>query len=84
VGEFGSFYSATLAITNNSSKPSNYIISITFESPDGSQRYAEGFAATNNLPNGQTSNTEAAGLTQAPAGQKFVCKVAKVTRYSSG
>lgn len=83
LSEFGNLYTATLAITNNSSKPSNYIINITFESPDGKQRYAEGYAASNNVPNGQTSNTEAGALTQAPAGQQFVCKVAKVTRYAS-
>lgn len=84
VDETFNWYTASLAITNNSSKPSDYSIDISFESPDGKQRYAEGFAFSNNVPNGQTSNTEAGSLTEAPPGQRFVCKVAKVTRYASG
>ncbi|MFF7879133.1 FxLYD domain-containing protein [Streptomyces californicus] len=72
--------SASLDVTNRSSKPSNYIISVEFVDADGT-RVGEGTAALNNLAPGQVSKEKAQGLTQVSG--KVECRVTKVTRYAS-
>lgn len=72
--------SASLDVTNRSSKSSNYIISVEFVDKDGT-RLGEGTAALNNLAPGQVSKEKAQGLTQVSG--KVTCKVTKVTRYAS-
>ncbi|WP_069743050.1 FxLYD domain-containing protein [Streptomyces sp. EN23] len=72
--------SASLDVTNRSSKASNYIISVEFVDKDGT-RLGEGTAALNNLAPDQVSKEKAQGLTQVSG--KISCKVTKVTRYAS-
>ncbi|MFF8467927.1 FxLYD domain-containing protein [Streptomyces griseus] len=72
--------SASLDVTNRSSKDSNYIISVEFVDKDGT-RLGEGTAALNNLAPDQVSKETAQGLTQVEG--KISCRVTKVTRYAS-
>lgn len=76
------FVTAKVTVTNNSSKPSNYAITIAFQSKDGSTQLDTGLVAVNNLAPGQTSQQEANGLKTAPA-DGYDCKVADATRYAS-
>lgn len=72
---------AQVKITNNSSKPSNYIINIAFESSDGATQIDTSMVAVNNLQPGQSATEKAVSFSDAP--RDFVCKVAGVTRYAS-
>ncbi|WP_275672748.1 FxLYD domain-containing protein [Streptomyces anulatus] len=72
--------SASLDVTNRSSKTSNYIVQVEFVDKDGT-RLGEGTAALNNLAPGQVSKEKAQGLTQVSG--KVECRVTKVTRYAS-
>jgi hypothetical protein len=74
---------ATLSITNNSSKASNYLITIAFESPDGTKQLDTGDATVDNLGPGQQTTTNADSLKSGLRHKKFVCKVADVTRLSA-
>lgn len=72
---------AVLRITNNSSKPSNYMINVAFESPDGSEQLDTGFATVSTLQPGQSTNESAITFTTAPA--DFKCRITSVDRYAS-
>lgn len=72
---------AVLRITNNSSKPSNYMINVAFESPDGSEQLDTGFAIVDTLQPGQSTNENAITFTTAPA--DFKCRITSVDRYAS-
>jgi hypothetical protein len=74
---------ATLKVTNNSSKPSDYIITIAFDSPDGSKQLDTGDATVNNLGPSQTTTTGAPSLKRSLRKKQFVCKVADVIRTSA-
>jgi hypothetical protein len=76
---------ATVSVTNHSSKPSNYIVDVAFDSVDGKTQLDTGTALVNTLQPGQTATDTAASLksdlrTSSP---KFTCKVSKVTRFAS-
>src|SRR4051794_51936 len=71
---------ASLAVFNHSSKPSNYIITVTFESPDGKTQLDTANATVQNLAAGQKTSTDASSLKSELRGKKFACKVADVTR----
>lgn len=72
---------ATVAVTNHSSKTSDYIITVAFENPDGSQ-FGTGTAVVNALAAGQAGSDTASTLKDgAPKG--FTCKVVDVTRTAS-
>lgn len=76
---------AKLTVKNNSSKTSNYFITVAFESADGSQQIDTGIATVSNLAPGQTAEETASSLkreTRATAG-KFTCKVTKVSRFAA-
>ncbi|CAB4890493.1 unannotated protein [freshwater metagenome] len=73
--------SATVKITNNSSKASNYIITVVFETSDGATQIDSTFAAANNLEPGQNATADAYSFKDAPAG--FKCRITDVTRYAS-
>jgi hypothetical protein len=75
---------ATLSITNHSSKTSNYLITVAFDSPDGATQLDTGNAAVQNLAPSQTTTETASSLKSETRSQHFVCKVADVTRYASG
>lgn len=75
--------SATLSVVNNSSKASNYLITIAFESPDGATQLDTGNASVQNLAPGQTASADAPSLKSELRGTPFICKVADVTRLSA-
>lgn len=72
---------ADVVVTNHSSKTSNYIINIVFESADGAQQVGTGLVAVNNLNPGQRSEQTANALKNGIPG--MVCKVSDITRYAS-
>jgi hypothetical protein len=73
--------SAEVAITNRSSKTSNYIVSVEFVNSAGT-RLGEGMAAANQVAPGQKVQKTAQSLDDTTG--KITCKVLKVTRYASG
>jgi hypothetical protein len=64
-------------------KASDYIVTIAFDSPDGSKQLDTGDASVDNLGSGQQSTTGAVSLKSGLRKKKFVCKVADVTRISA-
>ena len=77
---------ATVKVTNNSSKPSNYSIQVAFVSKDGATQYDTGVVLVSGLAPGQSTVDKAASVkpdvrTQAAGG--FNCKVLDVTRFAS-
>ncbi|MET9952477.1 FxLYD domain-containing protein [Streptomyces sp. NPDC006339] len=72
--------SATLLITNRSSKPSNYIVQVEFVDASD-KRLDEAVATSNVVAPGQRSEVTAQGLSQATT--KITCRVTDVTRYAS-
>lgn len=77
----GGFMLARVTVLNNSADRSNYIIDVSFESPDGGQQYATGTALLNGLNPGQTSVADANSLTE-PTVPDITCRVQEVTRFS--
>jgi len=75
---------AELAVLNHSSKPSSYIISIVFESPDGTKQLGTGTAILNNVGPNQTATDKASTLeSDIRTAGKFNCKIASVSRTAS-
>ena len=72
---------AQVKITNNSSKASNYMVEIVFESADGSTQIDTSMVVVNSLEPGQSATEDASALSEASG--NFVCKVSDVTRYAS-
>jgi hypothetical protein len=72
---------ADVPVTNRSSKRSNYIVSLAFETPDGAQ-LATSVALVNALEPGQSTTATANALRQAPADGQFSCRVIEVERFS--
>ncbi len=72
---------AKVTVTNHSSKSSNYVITITFESADGSTQIGTGLIAVNGLRPGQQSPQETSALKDAIPGYK--CRVSDITRYAA-
>ncbi|XIE81694.1 FxLYD domain-containing protein [Streptomyces sp. SBR177] len=72
--------SAELAITNRSSKPSNYVVQVEFVDASG-KRLSEAYASTNGLRPGQEAAVTAQSLDQVSV--KVTCRVTDVTRYAS-
>ena len=72
---------STLAITNHSSKQSDYVATVAFENAAGTQ-IGTGAGPLNSVDAGQTpSDTASGGLTGSTAGMKFALK--QVDRTSS-
>jgi hypothetical protein len=69
---------ATIKVTNNSSKASTYTITIKFE--DGKTSYGTGAAFVDRLDPGQSTTQKVASLQDFPSG---TCKVAEVERFAS-
>jgi hypothetical protein len=76
------YLQASVTVKNNSSKTSNYAITIAFESKDKTKQLDTGLVAVNDLASGQSSDQTAIGLSPAPAGG-YTCKLADITRYAS-
>jgi len=72
---------AKVTITNNSSKPSDYFITVVAESADGATRYDDTIVTAMALNSGQTTTVKGPFLNELPAGA--VCKVSEVQRTAS-
>jgi hypothetical protein len=77
------FMRATLDVLNHSSEPSNYIVTVAFESEDGNEQLATSTALVNGLGPDQTTNTEADSFQRAPGGQEFSCRITQVERFAA-
>jgi hypothetical protein len=73
--------SATVIVTNNSSKASNYIIEVTFESGNGSTQLDTSVVLVNELEPGQRTEQEAISFDSAPS--DFTCRVSDVERFAA-
>jgi hypothetical protein len=71
---------STVRVTNHSSKRSNYVVDVVFESGDGSRQLAARTVFVNDLEPGQTTQQEAGTLTPAPT--SFDCRLSQVQRFS--
>jgi len=80
--EFG-YAEAGVRITNGSSKASNYMVTVTFNSNDGTSQVGTGLVAVNSLQPGQHSDEKANALKKADGA--FTCSVnpKDVTRYAA-
>jgi hypothetical protein len=77
------FADAKVVVTNRSSKPSNYAITVLFESKDGNQQVGTGNVFVNELQPGQASvPLDASSFQSAPEGS-YVCRLGDVSRYAS-
>jgi hypothetical protein len=72
---------ATLEVTNDSEKASDYYIEVTFESQDGSTQFGTGLTVINNLKPGQSKTEKVSALEEAEG--KIVCTVSSVDRTES-
>lgn len=75
------FVTAKLKVTNNSSKASDYVIEVTFNSKDGATQVGTGNAFIQNLAPGQSKDEEANSLETTDT--EFVCEITKVDRTES-
>ena len=71
---------STVRVTNHSSKRSNYVVDVVFESADGSRQLASSTVFVNGLEPGQTTRQQAGTLTAAP--MSFDCRLSQVQRFS--
>ncbi len=88
VGECGpaagtDFMRATVDVRNHSSEPSNYIITVAFESEDGGRQLATSTALVNGLGPDQTTTSEANSFQEAPGGQDFSCRISQAQRFAA-
>jgi hypothetical protein len=75
------FAAANVTVTNHSSKASNYIVNIVFESGDGTTQIGTGLVAVNGLQPGQQSPQDTSALKPATAGYR--CRIGDITRYAA-
>ncbi len=75
------FMSATLKVTNQSPKTSNYIIEVSFDRAGGDEQLTTAPALVNSLAPGQVTEVVAPS-TEAPLGD-FECRVGFVERLSA-
>lgn len=80
--EFQTAYpDALVAVTNHSSKTSDYYVTVAFDNPDGSQ-FDTGIASVHTLAAGQSGSDTARSLKEgAPNG--ITCKITDVSRTAS-
>jgi hypothetical protein len=75
---------AKLTVLNHSSKPSNYIITVAFQSKDGTQQLDTGTATVQTLQPNQSTNVSATSTNSSLRSQSgFTCKVTQVDRLAS-
>jgi hypothetical protein len=72
---------ATVTVKNNSSKPSNYVITVVMESADGATQIGSGLVAVNNLAPGQQSVEHTSSIKDATTA--YTCKITDIARYAS-
>jgi hypothetical protein len=88
VGECGpaedtGFMRATVDVLNHSSEPSNYIITVAFESEDGGEQFTTATTGVDGLGPDQTTTVEANAFSEPPAGQDFSCAINQVQRFAA-
>ena len=71
----------TVTIKNNSSKQSDYFVTLVAESADGSTRYADTIVSVMGLNPGQTTTEKGMWMEEFPSGA--ICKVSEVQRTAS-
>lgn len=72
---------AQLAVTNSSSKRSNYSVEVVFESADGATQYGSGLAFVENVEPNQSTTGEALSPDSVPAAE-YKCRLSSVDRNS--
>lgn len=72
---------AQLAVTNDSSKRSNYTVEVVFESSDGATQYGSGLVFVENVEPGQATTAEALSTDPVPQAE-FGCRLVSVDRTS--
>jgi hypothetical protein len=77
------FMRATVDVLNHSSEPSNYLITVAFESEDGGRQLATSTGVVNGLGPEQTTTTEANSFQESPGGQAFSCTINQVQRFAA-
>jgi hypothetical protein len=70
-------------VTNHSSKASNYIITVAFESGGGATQYDTGTAFVNRLEPGQSTSFEAVSFQSEPPPTDTRCRLSEVDRFAS-
>jgi hypothetical protein len=76
----GNFLGAAGTITNHSSKPSSYLFTVEFVTPDGT-RYAESPGAASAVAAGQTVEWDAPTVDEARPDTE--CRITQVDRFAS-
>lgn len=74
---------AKVVVTNHSSKSSNYVITIAFESKDGKTQIGTGAVIVQNLLPGQSSSPQDANSLQAAPAGGYVCKISDAQRNAA-
>jgi hypothetical protein len=77
------FMRATINVRNPTSKPSNYLITVAFESKDGGTQLGTSIAGVNALGSNQSTTEEANSFQEAPDGQDFDCRITRVERFAA-
>jgi hypothetical protein len=77
------FMRATLDVLNHSSEPSNYIITVAFESDDGGEQFTTATTVVDGLGPDQTTTVEADAFEEPPPGQDFSCSINQVQRFAA-
>jgi hypothetical protein len=75
------FSYAKVTIKNNSSKASDYFVTVVYESADGATRYGDTMIMVNALESGQTITESGLPVSDIPSGA--ICKVTEVQRTAS-
>lgn len=69
---------ATILITNHGTDRASYLVTVAFQSSDGSTQYGSAPTSVQDLSPGQKATTVAEGLAAAP--RTFACEIASVNR----
>jgi hypothetical protein len=74
---------ATVDVLNHSSEPSNYLVTVAFESEDGGEQFTTSTTGVNALGPDQTTTAEANSFTEPPGGREFSCRITQVERFAA-
>lgn len=74
---------ANIKVTNHSSKPSNYIIEVVFESADGKEQLGTGSTFVNGLEPGQSKQDDVIAFDSTDSSTPGKCRVSSVQRNAA-
>lgn len=74
---------AKVRIVNHSSKTSNYIVTVAFDSSDGNVHYRSTVSSTSDVGSGETVIRNTAVSKSSSSSGNFSCKVDSVERWAS-